>query len=318
MPVPTTFVIGAGASVPFNLPTGGGLRDGILNDPPLKYSPPPRNRVDLSEPSDYQEILSGQAKEEAKSFASAFRASGLSSVDRFLERNKDQLAYGKFAIAKTLHELEASALRSGQITSNWHSWLIERLLARADSLFAGDFTFITFNYDRLFFASLYLMIRYGLKQDPAKAMELARSVPVIHVYGKFDYPLENMLQRDRLSGYIPRIPDFEAAASGIHLISDQRDPQDEVCKSCKDAISKSHRVVFLGFGFDKLNSERIGVIDIANRRNPACDVYANAFQTLGAERRRMLNMLGANARIGSPDHACLDFLRANVADWIEE
>lgn len=305
------FVIGAGASKPFGLPTGSELLESIVNSSPLRHA-----RSDYVVEEEYDNLYL-DSRAEALRFSKCLRKSGVSSVDRYLERNSVEEPYGKVAIVKAVHGLELDVLRNGNVASNWHSWLIERLCDRWDDLLSGQFRFIVFNYDRLLFGAFYTMIAH---REPTwaheKVLECVNRIPIVHVYGRFNYPLEEYLRTDNWEQRPLDWGSMQKCAEGIRIISDSRGVSTQELLQCKDWIQASSQVVFLGFGFDKINTTRIGAIGIANlwyRRQ----VYVNAFDLEDAEQRRVVELLGGETRVGTRGHDCLRFLRHSVADWIE-
>ena len=312
---PVTFVIGAGASSEFGLPTGNGLLCDVLAQVPK------RQRRFVRSPSGdivANDIHPDEGESEAKSFAFRLSRSGLSSIDRFLERNQNDEGYGKFAIAWSLHRKEVHALRNGSPTSNWHSWLIERLLKRERELFGGRFTFISFNYDRLLWTAFYSMIRYAHGCSETEALDLVSKIPIHHVYGSFQYEPQQIYNLPSDTSYEPRVRECEEAALGIKIIPQHREADDSTLLQCQQAIAGSRKLVFLGFGFDLVNVERIGAVRACEPSTSTRTVFASAYQVESAERTHLHNLLGENARLGEYDHNCLKFLRATCADWLEE
>lgn len=331
------FVIGAGASVDFGLPTGSTLRELLTTSvyprfdiKALRSLSAPAKAAFTGTSSDSSAFgLLLKAREEIKLFkqrsiveAEAFRVaflrSGMSSIDRFLESNSNWVEHGKCAIASVLVPLQDKQLEAKTTASNWHSWLFERLLRQRAAINEGRIGFITFNYDRLVHCGLYSMLRHGLQQSDDGTRATMAKIPIEHVYGYLDVDCDSLLE----NGDIERNDDeifinerYQRAAQSIHLIPETRVSGTDVYTRCQSMINKASVVVFLGFGFDRVNLERIGALEIARSKR----VYANCFGLEAAERRLVGQLLTNSSALslGDSNHDSLRFMKANLADWIE-
>src|SRR6266536_2084560 len=97
--IPTVLILGAGASCPYGFPTAKKLKRLICD---AFSSPETRASVVLSG-------LCGYRPHKFFEFREAFRKSGVSSVDAFLEHRTDFLEVGKLAIAYCLIPFEDEA-----------------------------------------------------------------------------------------------------------------------------------------------------------------------------------------------------------------
>ena len=244
----TVMVLGAGASKPYGLPLGGELRELILK----------MNEDDLREiptgPQTSSYDHSGAA------FLHAFRRSQFASIDAFLARRPEFSVMGKHAIAKALLPREnADALLDKTPDDHWYRYLAHKMDAAWDEIPANKISFITFNYDR----SLELFLQetfasaHGRPADEARL--LVEKIPIVHVYGK-------------LGSMNPELPDFVPyggggpdqgsrylyhAEHGLRVIPEGRDNSPEFI-TARDLLESAKRICFLGFGFDRMNVERLG------------------------------------------------------------
>src|SRR5688500_12003901 len=107
--LPTVLVLGAGASQPFNYPTGQRLTKMIIDDILTRKSPFKINQMDGRELAAYSQ------------FAQDFRSSGRYSIDAFLEHRSDQLDVGRAVIAYMIAKWEYEEnLFVDQ--GNWYRW----------------------------------------------------------------------------------------------------------------------------------------------------------------------------------------------------
>jgi hypothetical protein len=89
---------------------------------------------------------------------------------------------------------------------------------------------------------------YGVDRD--EAIELRKHIEIIHVYGV----LQNL--EDRPYG---KIDDLSNAAECIKVIPEARKEDDKEFTRAKEIISWAGKICFIGFGFDDLNVNRLGL-----------------------------------------------------------
>jgi hypothetical protein len=247
----TLLIVGAGASVPYGYPTGDQLRDKLCN---------PANLQDLAQFVDKSLIVK---------FCEEFSSAQRYSIDSFLTHrgdecidsgfgNPSQFTYGqlgKLAIAHQLIKCEIPENLENPVDSKDH-WLMYLwgCLTRNDlpkSEFKNNnIKIITFNYDRVIeqYLQTVLMKYYGVDRD--EAIELRKHIEIIHVYGV----LQNL--EDRPYG---KIDDLSNAAECIKVIPEARKEDDKEFTRAKEIISWAGKICFIGFGFDDLNVNRLGL-----------------------------------------------------------
>jgi hypothetical protein len=132
---PTVFVIGAGASAPYNYPLGLPLVNEVIN------------RTTQHENMELYQYL-GFSAQEMGAFSSAQARSGRHSVDAFLEHRTEFLEIGKAAIAHVLIERERPELLFAYPKGGWLHYLFDKLNCPFERFGQNAVAFITFNYDR--------------------------------------------------------------------------------------------------------------------------------------------------------------------------
>jgi len=245
------FVLGAGASVPYGLPTGPGLKDLLVEQCARK------NRPECS-----ALLGAGFGHDELTEFVHGFRMSRQSSIDSFLASRPQFFGVGKAAIAATILTLEQShRLHPSDPTDDWISHVWTHLQSPKQASFAMNrLSFVTFNYDRSVEQSLCdaYSNTYGVTWDVACA-RVEETIPIVHVHGSlgalptsvragvpYDLPLEHA--------------DLKDVAAQITVLSEAHEDSSEV-SSARALVAGAHRVVFLGCAYHRENMRRLGVGD---------------------------------------------------------
>jgi hypothetical protein len=240
---PTVLILGAGASVDYKFPTGRellhkiwmGAREG---SPLYKFL--------------IKETENGQ--KEVKRFADALLGSAAPSVDLFLEQRKDFEQIGKIAIAVTLIPFETyESFRPHGEKARWYETLFQ-LMVEGGHITENKLSVITFNYDRSLEAFLFQSVKnlYGL--DDAKAEEQLQRISIIHLHGT----LGDRLTGDGVQrGYDPTVTldNVQAAVQRIKIVHEAK-PGQEFDRAL-NCLSLADEVIFLGFGFHRVNIERL-------------------------------------------------------------
>ena len=136
--VPTTLILGAGASVPFGFPTGFTLLQKVLM---------------LTHPESLVNGIRNFAflkceQKEIVRFHDELLKSGQESVDSFLEFRPEFIPIGKTAIALTLITCENENTLFNPNEENWYRYLFNRITTAFDDVARNELSILTFNYDR--------------------------------------------------------------------------------------------------------------------------------------------------------------------------
>lgn len=248
----TLFILGAGASAPFEYPTGVQLRNLICGQ---------TRKEDV-----IQALVPVNEKEEKSFYAQSvdnfireFSRSGLYSIDFFLENRKEFMNIGKMTIASYLLPLEKDE-RLRESGNNWYMYLYDRLKASFEKFNENEVSFVTFNYDRSLEQFLFEALKSQFNKTPQECTEKIKNIPIIHLYGQLDFlpwQSENgipyLYQRDS-------IVRLRNARDGIKLITEEREVEkSQEFKAAYKLIEKAHRIYILGFGFDETNLDRLNV-----------------------------------------------------------
>lgn len=271
-----TFIVGAGASAEFNLPTGRQLVSQIEDLCSFNVG-------------DFGDVISGDVmmrrafeilpKADGKRWNTSFLADvaskvrqnmGLApSIDNFLESKRGIEGWsevGKLAIARAiLKEERASKLwfednnirnlpSFAQFPQNWLTELFRILVAQkgkdefCEALAACRF--VTFNYDRVIQQFFHQAVRSYFGLDIEASDSLCRKcLNIVHVYGGLGevscHDARNFGQVDNVQYLVSaagRIKTFTEGVDGIEKISIAR-----------EWISETNALIFVGFGFLPLN-----------------------------------------------------------------
>ena len=242
----TALVLGAGASAPYGFPTGRQLVEDICQQFPDffthldSYGSTPRERRARSE--DLVRML---------------KESACISIDEFLAlhaMDNELLHLGKIAITSSLLPKEDNGkLRE---TMDWYQdlicwWCTSRV----------QLGVITFNYDRSFEQSFYSGLSARVGERCARGMMLinaTKRINVMHVHGQFGYLPWDIEDPNALPYGIAR-GDPQAwvmkAAGQLRLMFEP--PSRMVIAEARHTLTRASRVLFLGFGYDTRNLERI-------------------------------------------------------------
>lgn len=241
------FVLGAGASAEYGLPTAQALCDAVIASPPV---------VNASHRTDHDGLI----KAEMQRFAKALYCSGQGSVDRFIEHQPKYHSVAKIAIAHELFQHTKRAFHLLTDSRRWYSWLFRHLFTTTSSNCA-DIGIVTFNYDMTLEIALRRMrmsIRDSTNSSDAGELE---SLRIVHVYGKLESerPESRVLDQwvDGRMDYSPHL--IHEIAQGIRLMGDDRTAEaNDLLAQAKSLVHGAKCVIFVGFGYDDENMKRIG------------------------------------------------------------
>ena len=254
---PTVFILGAGASIPYGFPSGLLLREIICGASNInnEFHVTFREQFSLSE----AEVIA---------FGNAFQKSQIASIDSFLARRSEFVEIGKFAIASVLCPLEVSPpLYSPATQDNWYFELWNRLMTNVSNpqeFLSNNVNIITFNYDRSLEHFLFNAILNTFKGiSEQSALGLLNHLSILHVYGQLGKYGQSLSGDTRPYDSKINSLSLHVAAKGIKIIPEARD-DDEVFTQTSALLNWAQRICFLGFGFDELNVQRLGINHVLN------------------------------------------------------
>jgi len=122
----------------------------------------------------------------------------------------------------------------------------------------------------------------------------------IHVYGTLgNLPWQSQQGRPYLGNY--NLDDLKKAANGIMTVAEQRN-----LEILNDIFKTARRILFIGFGFDKFNLEKLNLLPWVNREKA---ITGTAFRLDPARKREAeIYFEEKNCEIILRDMKALDFL----------
>ncbi len=291
----TTLVLGAGASMDYQYPSGNDLTGRVI-------------RITNETNTDaYRCLLSLNFKEgHISSFCNALKMSGRPSVDAFLEHRPEFVDIGKVAMTLVLVKLEVlpNLFKS---TENWYTYLFNRMEAPFSTFADNKISFVTFNYDRSLEVYLFKALKNAYGKSNRDVSAVVSSIPIIHVHGKLgDLPWENSNGRKYEYTHDPDL--ILTSAHGIKIISESSKVDVEFGEA-KEVLRKSDRLIFLGFGYHRANLLRLG-IDNAQKKH----IYGSCYNFTRRECSEIEYFFKpTNIILGSPGWRVLEFLREDVS-----
>jgi hypothetical protein len=242
---PTVFVLGAGASMPYGLPSGSDLKKLVVSE--LREHSP------LSAP---EQLLLGLGFEQGAidEFREDLADNIRPSIDAFLQipakKRYDQIA--RAAMAAVLLPYEHRACRA-TADGDWYRYLFNGLLPDDPSLLTNGLNLkvVTLNFDRTFEAYLTHCLDASFGVPRSEAEGLARDiVPVVQVHGSLagDYSWST-------EGYAGNVGDVRDSVNAIRVVGD--DLNEGAVKSAVQWLEQAEVVCFLGFGFHEFVEERL-------------------------------------------------------------
>lgn len=227
----TTLIVGAGASVPLDYPTGAELRDWIIEGRGM----------------DGDWGADGEADQRKLNWR--LRRSLIPSIDAFLaeKENEDLHAWGIKCIAAAL--LPCEALKKEEPPA-WLRMVFNAIRGRKDQDHQHPLKIVTFNYDLSieYFLFHAFLASYKLNQEDARRM-FEESVQIMHVYGQLGQIIELGGGRD-YGGDVTQ-GTISLASRDLKIIG--RAPEDPIFNDAHTAISEAEFLGILGFGYDPTN-----------------------------------------------------------------
>jgi hypothetical protein len=304
----TVFVLGAGASFPYGFPLGAGLRQELVQ----YFSSP-----ETYEPWNVLTRKSAFTPEQISGFARSFSRSNMASIDAFLAKRGEFADVGKAAIATLLCAKEEEAhLFADGAKDHWYRLLWNALMADTTQLAdvaRNSVRFVTFNYDRSLEHFLHQSIKHSWGVADVHALTILKDIRLLHVYGSLGpYHFEQQ-HGYRTYGEPVNAGGLGLAASSIHVIPEVR--KDEAFVETRKWFDWAERICFLGFGFDRLNMERLDLqsVQAAKRAsgNPLPEIFATVLgRTVAEQNEDSRRLLGEHATLNRIPGDCSDLLRS--------
>lgn len=269
----TVLILGSGASKPYGFPTGIELKNNILGinlRRALEMA-----KLDQDNPNyspNWRYLIETCGESAIESFFYSLRRSGKNSVDSFIEHRPEFMEVGKLLISYQLiqYETEDQLFTAG---GNWYQYIYDRLNASFEDFPKNNISIITFNYDRSLEHYLLTCLQHDYGVNEEKAAEALHSINIVHLHGTLgELPA---ISKANSRNYEARITkeSLDIASKNIKIIHEDI-VDDQQFKKAKWLISEAERIWFLGFGYGKINLDRLELPSILKKSQ---QVFATTF-----------------------------------------
>ncbi len=294
---PTVFVLGAGASAPYGLPLGAGLRTNILD----RYNDNTGRTVHLLNTTRFN-------RAEIDAFVNALRYSGLSSVDAFLERRPQFMEIGKSIMGIELLHGEIHD-RLWHRDENWLTYLYGQMIGNSLEEFANNkVAFVTFNYDRCVEHFFFTSLKNSFGKSVEETAKIARKIQVVHLHGRLGHlPWQEGKSAIEFGDNQIDVRKMEILTDQIKVVHEDHtlDGRDADFNLAGAMLASARRVYLIGFGFGARNVQRLKLDIIIPH------VYqGTAVGLTEKERSECIKLAGGNVNLRNVD--CLDMMRQYV------
>jgi len=267
--IPTTFVIGAGASNPYGLPIGKEL---LVEATRLRTN---RDLYDLV-------VARSQMPDKLREFQDELDQHTAQSIDEYLETRQTELELmkiGKYVIAALMGKA-VQRFHKAQPHEDWLGYVFHKMREGVDSgktFTENRVSFVTFNFDTIIENRFRADLKSTFRDPPLDFP------PVIHVHGKLPYlPSEPMRHGSRDFHPVWRTWLDEAAAN-INVVLDAINP--ETRETARNAVLTAEIVCFLGFAYATPNLDRLGLLEAINKGQGTGEMFGSAFKMETGEQK---------------------------------
>jgi len=303
----TVLVLGAGASMHLEYPSGKSLKEEILNEALVETG---RHYSKLKEslPSSMDTAI---IPEIINRFHDLLRMSGRQSIDDFLTNNPKYTRVGTVAIAVVISAHEDQEKLFANKDGDWYQYLYNAMDSPGTTLQSfreNQLAIITFNYDRSLEEYLFHTLESNHQDETGgiTVIDAIKSIPIIHVHGQIgELPWLSSQGLGRPYGENDLL---RTAASGIKVIDDVK--IDNFAPAWKE-IEKSQRIIFLGFGYNETNIKHL-MQNFHEQRGRL--LRGTCFGMTGQEMDDVKGIFTPIAiELGNPSYKIFDFLMNEVS-----
>lgn len=309
----TVFILGAGASKPFEFPTGAELKNQILQIDVERGKKVAR----LSNThSDYNPIwkyiFSKLDESKVEKFFLDLGRSGKGSVDAFIEHRPEFTDIGKLFISYQLIRYENEKILFGK-GGDWYQYLYDKLNTSFEDFPNNNVSFITFNYDRSLEHAFLTWLMSDYNVDKRTAAQALSSIDIIHLHGMIGVlpaiSIQNSREYDQLTSELS----LDIASKNIKIIHENISDSDENFIKAKELISNAELICFLGFGYGEKNLARLDFPHILKRPQ---QVLATTYGLKKGEIINIQSFFSGSLREETIDRTgrldCLNYLRTHI------
>ncbi len=287
---PTTFILGAGASVPYGFPIGEDLMRKIIDDVQMNKN-----------------LFGSFGFDNAKcnEFCVSLRKSTSKSIDLFLESPSKFEEIGKLGIAFTLgqNEKESNIMRPPNERVGIYPILFHNLIEPQRYLSENKVSFLTFNYERSLEKFLFESCQNFTGRTYEEINDDISKLEIIHLHGTLGkLPYQDKSEgieyrskdyQDQTRGRIERIK-LERSAKNILLMHD--DKVIDNYKIASNIIKEAAQVYFLGFGY---HEEILRRLDIRGNNHPKYTDKLFDFRSYSPEKTQRKVFRGTAYNLGA-------------------
>ena len=204
-------------------------------------------------------------------------------IDYFLGWNETLRSIGKLMIAGVILECEANSINlNAKRRDDWYRFVVHKIVSGCNAsadIFKNKVHFVTFNYDVSLEYHLYRALSSIDLFNSADVMNFIRDERIIHVYGSVNEEMpvdavvdhltaQNLgdafvspISHEKEFGVRKEFPDqCFIASKAIRTIDPHEKVANEVAlKKVSEWVNNAGVVYILGYGFDDVNSRRIGI-----------------------------------------------------------
>lgn len=271
----TVFVLGAGASHPYGFPLGERLVSNMI--------------INLHDDHQIGYLVKyGFEDGLIRKFGEKLKGSNLKSIDAFLEhQNNDFKVFGKVAIAQELTKYTAYDTING--SDDWYKEIWNSMYTAPELVAQNKISFISFNYDLSLEHYLYQSIASTFDLTEEQSSQIFSSFNIVHLHGKLSVePWDK--------SYKPKI-DIVQAAEGIKIISDEIVDDKDFVKA-HQLLAKAKRIYFLGFGYHRVNVERLKVKELSLDQT----IEGSGFGLTGLQCVQIDDLFGRHTTVSRSSH----------------
>jgi hypothetical protein len=287
---PTVLVVGAGALVPYELPSGRRLlEDAISMTREIARELPP---------------LIGVADDHVQAFLDRLRTAECDSIDAMLERHaydEPLQRAGRGVIAYCL----APYLRRTTMTAPGEDWIkfVWQKMADAAPTFQAlrenRLHIVTFNFDKVIESKLAKAIEALYGTAPAREVTEYVEMAVIHLHGAIETPPKGPLTAEWMA----------AAVRDIRVV---REPAADLTTNLvAGLIQSAHVLCCLGFVHHRDNVSRLGFPDLRPAQAHFKTIHSTAFGMPAGQLPDIERSYGPGWTLtfGRNDESCLEYLQ---------
>lgn len=209
-------------------------------------------------------------------FIIKFGESQTYTIDTYLYKklkyniNNNYSNIGKLLIAYFIYKSETK-IKIGFHKLNWIEYIINNFLvdeSKKLSFFKNTPQFITFNYDNFFEKKIFKHLISYHSNAKELALKTVNKINVLHVYGdinslyyenNLDTKADENMNEDRDINNALELEIYRHSMNGLKVIGEERNSSDKekISNSIFERMKDIKQILFLGFGFDVLNTSII-------------------------------------------------------------